>query len=63
VTDQAEERPNSKPTEDPLAHPDEAGAYIGRKPERQAETIPDEIDPQDERIAANSTQTKPAGPR
>jgi hypothetical protein len=44
------------PTEDPLAHPDEPGAYVGRKPERQAETIPGGVRPDDERIAAHSTQ-------
>jgi len=26
-------------TADPLAHPDEPGAYVGNRPERQAETI------------------------
>ena len=45
------------PTKDPLAHPDEPGAYVGRKPERQAETIPGGVRPDDERIAAHSTQT------
>jgi hypothetical protein len=44
------------PTKDPLAHPDEPGAYVGRKPERQAETIPGGVRPDDERIAAHSTQ-------
>ena len=44
------------PTDDPLAHPDEPGAYVGRKPERQAETIPGGVRPDDERIAAHSTQ-------
>jgi hypothetical protein len=44
------------PTDDPLAHPDEPGAYVGRKPERQAETIPGGIRSDDERIAAHSTQ-------
>ena len=44
------------PTADPLAHPDEPGAYVGRKPERQAETIPGGVRPDDERIAAHSTQ-------
>jgi hypothetical protein len=44
------------PTKDPLAHPDEPGAYIGRKPEREAETIPGGVRPDDERIAAHSTQ-------
>jgi hypothetical protein len=46
----------SDPTKDPLAHPDEAGAYVGRKPERQAETIPGGVRPDDERIASHSTQ-------
>lgn len=45
------------PTKDPLSHPDEAGAYVGRLPERQAETIPGGVRPDDERIAAHSTQT------
>jgi hypothetical protein len=44
------------PTKDPLAHPDEPGAYVGRKPEREAETIPGGVRPDDERIAAHSTQ-------
>jgi hypothetical protein len=41
---------------DPLAKPDEPGAYVGRKPERQAETIPGGVRPDDERIAAHSTR-------
>jgi hypothetical protein len=49
------------PTKDPLAHPDEAGAYVGRKPERQAETIPGGVRPDDERIAANSSQSGEGG--
>jgi hypothetical protein len=44
------------PTKNPLAHPDEPGAYVGRKPEREAETIPGGVRPDDERIAAHSTQ-------
>ena len=43
------------PTEDPLAHPADAGAYVGNRPERQAETIPGGVRPDDERIAANSS--------
>jgi len=35
------------------------GAFVGQRPERQAETIPGGISPKDERIAANSTQTGP----
>jgi len=54
VTDRTDRR--TEPTEDPLAHPDEPGAYVGRKPERQAETIPGGVRPDDERIAAHSTQ-------
>ena len=49
----------SNPGAGPLAHPDEAGAYVGRKPERQADTIPGGIRSDDERIAAHSTQTGP----
>jgi hypothetical protein len=41
---------------DPLFHPDEPGAYVGRRPERQAETIPGGVRPEDERIAAHSTE-------
>jgi hypothetical protein len=41
---------------DPLEKPAEPGAYIGREPERQAETIPGGVRPDDERIAAHSTQ-------
>ena len=33
-------------------HPDEAGAYIGRFPERVVETIPGGVRPDDERISA-----------
>ena len=33
------------------------GAFVGNRPERQAETIPGGIGPKDERIAANSTQS------
>jgi hypothetical protein len=32
------------------------GAFVGNRPERQAETIPGGVRPKDERIAANSTQ-------
>ena len=33
------------------------GAYIGREPERAAETIPGGISRKDERVAAHSTQS------
>jgi hypothetical protein len=59
MTDDGSEKRD--PTADPLAHPDDAGAYVGRKPEREAETIPGGIRPDDERIAAHSTQ--PGGVR
>ncbi len=47
---------------DPTAAPTrtddlDSGAFVGRLPERQAETIPGGIGVKDERIAANSTQT------
>jgi hypothetical protein len=45
------------PTEDPLAHPADPGAYVGNRPERQAETIPGGVRPGDERIAANSSES------
>jgi hypothetical protein len=50
------------PTEDPLAHPDEPGAYVGNRPERQAETIPGGVRPGDERIAANSSESGARAP-
>ena len=50
------------PTEDPLARPDEPGAYVGNRPERQAETIPGGVKPDDERIAAHSTEVGAPSP-
>jgi hypothetical protein len=52
-------------TEHDRPHPSESatdedldpGAFVGNRPERQAETIPGGIGPKDERIAANSTQS------
>jgi hypothetical protein len=44
---------------DPLARPDEPGAYIGSQPEREAETIPGGIQTGDERVAAHDTQAGP----
>ena len=44
-------------------HPDhksrDAGAYIGRMPERATETIPDGLGPKDVRVAATATQPAP----
>ncbi len=37
------------------------GAYIGREPERATETIPGGLSKADERVAAHSTQSGPAG--
>ena len=59
-------RPDSDPTTDPTADPTrteglDPGAFVGREPERQAETIPGGIGEDDERIAAHSTQTGPTG--
>jgi len=54
-------RSNRYPRVDPNAKPDEAGAYVGRKPERQAATIPGGLRPDDERIAAHSTQVGEGG--
>ena len=45
--------------DDPLKKPDEPGAYVGHEPERMAETIPGGVGPDDERIAAHSTQREP----
>lgn len=49
-------------TTDPTADPTrteglDPGAFVGQRPERQASTIPGGIGPDDERIAAHSTQT------
>jgi hypothetical protein len=38
----------------------DAGAFIGRLPERQAETIPGGIGPKDQRVSAVGTQPGPA---
>lgn len=51
--------PTNDATSDPYAHPEEPGAYIGNRPEREAETIPGGITDDDERIAAHSTQAAP----
>lgn len=36
--------------------PEDPGAYIGHEPERATETIPGGLGPEDQRIAAHSTQ-------
>ncbi len=60
---QQESRGTPAPTDDGQRtdHPDterhDPGAYVGREPERQAATIPGGVRPDDERIAAHSTQS------
>lgn len=45
---------------DPERHEDlDPGAFVGQRPERQAETIPGGVSDADERIAAHSTQSSP----
>ena len=39
--------------------PRDAGAYIGRMPERATETIPGGLGPKDERVSAVATQREP----
>lgn len=47
----------SNPTDDPTRTEGlDPGAFVGQRPERQAETIPGGVRPDDERIAAHSTQ-------
>ncbi|MFL5677627.1 MAG: hypothetical protein ACJ77X_08340 [Chloroflexota bacterium] len=57
--DRTATRPADGSSDDPLAHPADPGAYVGNRPERQAETIPGGITDDDERIAAHSTQREP----
>jgi hypothetical protein len=47
------------PDHDPLDRDLDPGAFVGNRPERQAETIPGGVRPDDERIAAHSTQGGP----
>jgi hypothetical protein len=53
----------SDPTQgdDPLETDLDPGAFVGNRPERQAETIPGGIRRDDERIAANSSQATGPG--
>ena len=55
---------NNRP--DPTADPNrteglDPGAFVGRRPEREAATIPGGVGPKDERIAANSSQSGESG--
>jgi hypothetical protein len=52
-------RPDIDPStrsKDPLDTDIDPGAFVGNRPERQADTIPGGVRPDDERIAANSSQ-------
>jgi hypothetical protein len=46
---------------DPLETDLDPGAFVGNRPERQAETIPGGVRRDDERIAANSSQATGTG--
>ena len=52
--------PDGERTDHPDSERHDAGAYVGREPERQAATIPDGISSKDERVAAHSTQSGPS---
>ena len=46
------------PTRDPMQREGlDPGAFVGRMPERQAETIPGGVGPKDERISAVASQS------
>jgi hypothetical protein len=62
MTSQKRPQEDPDPVDDPLAKPADPGAYVGSKPERQAETIPGGVQPGDERIAAHSTSSEPKLP-
>ena len=49
---------SADPTDDAEARPAEPGAYVGNRPEREAETIPGGVQRDDQRIAAHSTQAE-----
>lgn len=50
------------PTDDPTRTEGlDPGAFVGQRPERQANTIPGGVRPDDERIAAHSTQAGDGG--
>jgi hypothetical protein len=52
------ERPDPSTSDEPAEgeQPD-PGAFVGNRPERQASTIPGGVRPDDERVAAHSTQS------
>ncbi|MGI8703395.1 MAG: hypothetical protein ACR2JZ_02640 [Candidatus Limnocylindrales bacterium] len=41
--------------------PSDPGAYIGHEPELSADTIPDGVQPDDDRIAGNASQSSGTG--
>ncbi len=53
--------PEATHGQDPLDHPDEAGAYIGHEPERVADTIDVPLDPDDERLSATDSRSSGVG--
>jgi hypothetical protein len=52
-------RPDSRAGSGSEKQPRDAGAYIGRLPERESETIPGGLGPKDERVSAVATQPGP----
>ena len=46
-------------TKPPEREPRDPGAYIGNEPELASETIPGGVRPEDERVAAHSSQAGP----
>jgi hypothetical protein len=57
-----DDRNRTTPRGDPLARPEDPGAYIGHEPEREAETIPGGVRHDDERIAASASQSGARSP-
>jgi hypothetical protein len=55
-----QQRTSSAPHHAPPDEPD-AGAYIGHEPEFAAETIPGGVQPHDERVAGEDSQSSGAG--
>jgi hypothetical protein len=51
--------PRDEPSAARRPEPRDAGAYIGRKPERATETIPGGVQARDERVSAVATQPGP----
>jgi hypothetical protein len=60
MTERRTTTPDSEPPHEREAT--DPGAYIGREPERVAESIPGGLGPRDERAAAVSSQSGPSTP-